>query len=331
MSETSAEYVITDATDLKNALQMLTQERKRADSLTDQLKVAKQQYVNIQLQLEQEEEAITNKLMKRLDQLRKEKLEMEAEEEVLTQTVERRLELASQEQEAIVGKLHKQLEQLKSEKAKLHSEKIALENHLEAEQEFIMNKLNKQVEKTRVEKMNLAKEKSDLQKQVSDLASSVERLKLDKVVLEQEMEMEEENITNRLQHQVDVLLASLKQVEAKLIAKGLSLAELGITMPPIEIPGAGARIARLSSSNVGLGRISSGSTSGTCVTMLGRNSSSNICYVPQLSGTSPSRSGSHSFPLVQTLSQTSGKQQVIQAVAQQGATAALVGQPRVTT
>lgn len=173
----------------------------------------------------QEEEAITNKLNKRLDILRKEKAEvimsmmmppslmritlislspkqMEAEEEAITSTLEKRLETASQQQEVIVSTLQKQLEQLKNEKAKLYSEKIALENHLEAEQEFIMNRLQKQVEKIRAEKMSLAKEKSDLRSHVLELTSSVERLKKDKVLLEMEMEMEEENITNRLQRQV---------------------------------------------------------------------------------------------------------------------------------
>lgn len=127
---------------------------------------------------------------------------MEAEEEAITSTLEKRLETASQQQEVIVSTLQKQLEQLKNEKAKLYSEKIALENHLEAEQEFIMNRLQKQVEKIRAEKMSLAKEKSDLRSHVLELTSSVERLKKDKVLLEMEMEMEEENITNRLQRQV---------------------------------------------------------------------------------------------------------------------------------
>ena len=72
---------------------------------------------------------------------------------------------------------------------------------------------------------------------MSDLASSVDRLKLDKVVLEQAMEEEEENITNRLQRQVDLLLASFRQVESKLQAKGSSLAELGVAPPCIDVPG----------------------------------------------------------------------------------------------
>ncbi len=53
-------------------------ERKRADSLADDLKLSKEQYVQLQSNLEQEEEAITNKLMKRLDQLKREKSEVSA-------------------------------------------------------------------------------------------------------------------------------------------------------------------------------------------------------------------------------------------------------------
>jgi len=60
---------------------------------------------------------------------------------------------------------------------------------------------------------------------------------MDKVVLEQEMEMEEETITNKLQRQVDLLLASFRHVEGKLQARGISLAELGVTPPVIEIKG----------------------------------------------------------------------------------------------
>lgn len=41
----------------------------------------------------------------------------------------------------------------------------------------------------------------------------------------------------RLQRQVDVLLASFWQIEAKLQAKGSSLSELGVMPPAIEVPG----------------------------------------------------------------------------------------------
>ena len=204
--------------------------------------------------------------------------------------------------------LQKQLEQLKGEKAKLHSEKIALENHLEAEQEFIMNRLQKQVDKIRSEKMSLAKEKSDLHSHVLELTSSVEKLKKDKVALEQEMEMEEENITNRLQRQVDALLSTLRQVDMKLQGRGMSLAELGIALPVAEIPGhMNAPMPRRSSGSIpivsGMGSLSRNS--------YGTAGSSFTATSPRyLGGTSPNRTssmaspGSHAFSPAMALKQS---------------------------
>jgi len=94
---------------LKRAKEQALHEKQRADGLELELKHAKEQYVAIQTQLEQEEEAITNKLIKRLDLLKKEKADMEAEEELLTTTLEKRLAQASREQEVVVGRLQKQV------------------------------------------------------------------------------------------------------------------------------------------------------------------------------------------------------------------------------
>lgn len=76
------------------------------------------------LQVEQEEEYITNKLMKRLEQLKNEKQSLANEVE--------------QEEEYLINNLQKRLE-------KLNNEKIDLERQLEAEQEYIVNKLQKKV------------------------------------------------------------------------------------------------------------------------------------------------------------------------------------------
>jgi len=46
--------------------------------------------------------------------------------------------------------------------------------------------------------------------QVADLGAAVDRLKREKVKLEQQMEMEEEGIVNRLQRQIETLLAKYK-------------------------------------------------------------------------------------------------------------------------
>ncbi len=46
--------------------------------------------------------------------------------------------------------------------------------------------------------------------QVADLGAAVDRLNREKVKLEQQMEMEEEGIVNRLQRQIETLLAKYK-------------------------------------------------------------------------------------------------------------------------
>jgi hypothetical protein len=66
---------------LAHALAQLAHEKQRADSLATDLRMAKEQYVAIQMQLEAEEEAITNKLIKRLDVLKREKAEVRGERE----------------------------------------------------------------------------------------------------------------------------------------------------------------------------------------------------------------------------------------------------------
>ena len=66
------------------------------------------------------------------------------------------------------------------------------------------------------EKRLLQNEKGDLQRQVAELAASVERLGKEKVVMEQQMEVEEENITNRLQRQLEHLYTTRRMLEERL-------------------------------------------------------------------------------------------------------------------
>ena len=64
--------------------------------------------------------------------------------------------------------------------------------------------------------------------QVSDLAASAERLHREHVVMmKSQMEIEEENIVNRLQRQIEMLLANYKALEAGLEARGLNIKDLG--------------------------------------------------------------------------------------------------------
>lgn len=83
-----------------------------------------------QMQLEAEEELITNKLIKRLNALK-------AEKEALAMQIE-------QEEEYISNKLQAKLDALARDK-------IVMENALEAEQEFIVNRLTRQLSEAKAE------------------------------------------------------------------------------------------------------------------------------------------------------------------------------------
>merc|ERR1711981_353572 len=127
--------------------------------------------------------------------------------------LQRQLEL---EQEYVVNKLEKKLNELNLEKAKLGKYKVDLENQLEQEQEHIVNKLQKKADKFLEEKLQLVSEKTDLQKQVRKLETQVSRLSSDKVVLENQLEVEEENIVNRLQRQLEEVMHKNRVLEKRL-------------------------------------------------------------------------------------------------------------------
>eukprot|EP00879_Flechtneria_rotunda_P000646 GHRR01000760.1.p1 GENE.GHRR01000760.1~~GHRR01000760.1.p1 ORF type:complete len:359 (+),score=134.38 GHRR01000760.1:317-1393(+) len=242
----SREELVQEACRLQAALD---KEKKVSNAYAEELRRTKEQNLAVQSQIEVEEECITNKLMKRLEQLKKEKQtlanEVEMEEELITNTLQKKLEQLNKEkvdlesrleieQEYVVNKLCKQLDQLSAEKAKLHKEKVDLENQLEAEQEYIMNKLQKQLEKLASEKGTLQRERTDMQRQCSELSAAVDKLNRDKVALENQMEMEEEKIVNRLQRQLEQLTSSYRALEQKLEARGLTLRDMGLQ--PNELP-----------------------------------------------------------------------------------------------
>lgn len=76
----------------------------------------------------------------------------------------------------------------------------------------------------------MQREKSNLQKQVQELDGSVDKLKLEKVLLEQQMEMEEENIVNRLQRQLDHVIHQYRTLERRMQARGLSPKDFGVQL-----------------------------------------------------------------------------------------------------
>ncbi|GLC44823.1 hypothetical protein PLESTB_001210100 [Pleodorina starrii] len=263
----------------KKLKELADYERRRADGLAEELRLAKEHNVVVQKQIEQEEEYITNKLMKRLDQLKKEKAvlasEVAQEEEFLANTLQKRLEKLTKEkvdlenrleaeQEYVVNKLRKAIDQLSVEKNKLMCEKVELENQLECEQEYILNRLQKQVDKLASDKLSLQKEKADLQRTVSDLAASVDKLNKDKVNLENMLEMEEESITNKLQRRLDGMLSNLRLIESKLEVKGITLKDLGISSSDMYTDW--SRVySRSPSSSHSIDRVLSGALSGGAV------------------------------------------------------------------
>lgn len=63
---------------------------------------------------------------------------------------------------------------------------------------------------------------------MKDLNRSVETLNREKVNLESAMEMEEENIVNRMQKQLDIVLERYHLLESKLKDKGIQLHDIGV-------------------------------------------------------------------------------------------------------
>lgn len=59
------------------------------------------------------------------------------------------------------------------------------------------------------------------------LDKSVDRLKSEKVSLESAMEMEEENIVNRMQRQLDHVLEKYHVLEGALESRGISMKDIG--------------------------------------------------------------------------------------------------------
>ncbi|GIL88171.1 hypothetical protein Vretimale_14088 [Volvox reticuliferus] len=262
----------------KKLKELADYERRRADGLAEELRLAKEHNVVVQKQIEQEEEYITNKLMKRLDQLKKEKAvlasEVAQEEEFLANTLQKRLEKLAKEkvdlenrleaeQEYVVNKLRKAIDQLSVEKNKLMCEKVELENQLECEQEYILNRLQKQVDKLASDKLALQKEKAELQRTVADLAASVDKLNKDKVNLENMLEMEEESITNKLQRRLEGVLANLRLIESKLEVKGITLKDLGISAADLHSDWPRVYSRSPSSTSHSIDRVLSGGISGS--------------------------------------------------------------------
>lgn len=220
----------------EEAVELLCKVTRERDYYRNELQEQKAQSLAAQNLVEQEEEYHINRMMKRLEGLREQQQnlanQVEQEEEFLTNNLQKRLKEVNNEkvvlenqleaeQEYIVNKLHKELDHLHGERAKLTREKVDLENQLEAEQEYIVNRLQKQVYQLNKEKRNLQAESAELHKQLDQLKISVSKLNKDKVNLENQMEMEEENIVNRLQRQLSHVMGQYRGLERHLDQSGI--------------------------------------------------------------------------------------------------------------
>lgn len=197
---------------LQEAKSQIEVERRRAAGYQGQLKTAKENHFNIQKQVEQEEEFLVNKLSKRLNQLKREK-----------QTLANEVE---QEEEYLVNNLQKRL-------AKVVKEKEELERRLEAETEYVVNKVKGKLEelareRTQLngEKAALLSEKEHLKAQVTDLAAAVQKINREKVMLENTLEAEEEQVVNRLQRELEAVVRNYHVLEHHLEAEGISVSSI---------------------------------------------------------------------------------------------------------
>jgi len=168
----------------------LETEKARHKSTTEELKRLKQQQVDLQLQVEVEEEHISNNLIKRINALKKEKqelaLQIEREEEYLTNTLQKKLQT-------------------------IQFEKVDLENKLEQEEEYIVNKLQKQLSELRDEKSKLEKKLEDESRSASgksfqDLTAEV-RILREKTISKDNVISQQIQQNNKLREEV----RSLKQ------------------------------------------------------------------------------------------------------------------------
>lgn len=156
--------------------------RERCKVLEKEVRLLKEKTIKNFVQMEAEEEGITNRVIKRLDEVKKEKerlaIEVEREEEMLTNKLQRKLRQVLQE-------------------------KIDIENQLEQEQENIINRYVREAEKTNTEKkqleekLNILSSKVDVEilQQLDKLTNYEGEEKLNNIQFSSPLDaMEKENI-----------------------------------------------------------------------------------------------------------------------------------------
>ncbi|CAN0057692.1 unnamed protein product, partial [Ectocarpus sp. 13 AM-2016] len=131
----------------------------------------KKEKEDLALEVEREEELLTNTLQKKLNQLRQEKVDLENQLE--------------REQEYVVNKLRKQLAQVTADK-----ERMAME--VEREEEFLTNKLVKQLDL-------LKEEKAAVEEQLAQEREEVKAVTAEKGELETLVEQGAKALLSKLQ------------------------------------------------------------------------------------------------------------------------------------
>lgn len=166
----------------------LDSEKKKNEKLLEKIQKLQSANLNLQLQVEEEEELITNKLIKKLDRLKKEK-------EHIVQQVE-------QEEELLTNTLHKKLQTLKNEK-------MVIENQLEQDKKYIINRLQRQYDLVVAEKNNMERkieqERSEALSQLRDTLNKIRSYSM------QDVSAEENDLLESLSEQV----VALQQLQDK--------------------------------------------------------------------------------------------------------------------
>eukprot|EP00475_Leptophrys_vorax_P024320 TRINITY_DN3354_c0_g1_i3.p1 TRINITY_DN3354_c0_g1~~TRINITY_DN3354_c0_g1_i3.p1 ORF type:complete len:194 (-),score=56.66 TRINITY_DN3354_c0_g1_i3:353-934(-) len=129
----------------------LARERAKSHALSEELIRLKEQQLRQHVEIEQEEEFITNKLLKTLRNLEKEKnqilMEIDREQEYLTNTLHRRM-------------------------SQIMREKKDLENQLKVEQDYISLNLQKKIDAVRAERTSILSE-SRTSQEVAELCTEL--------------------------------------------------------------------------------------------------------------------------------------------------------------
>jgi len=223
---------------------MLEGEKRRTVSLERQNVEMRKRMGIQQSQIEAEEELITNKLMARIEEIEKEKStlrqKVEKEESVmkqeksqleskLQQTVSHLARL-KQEKEMLVRQVEQEEEfltnTLQHKLSKVLAEKVEIENRLEQEQEYISNRLQKQVSDTQKEKAEMERRLEEEQAKVKHMEEEKKKLAAQLQSLQLHVEMEEENISNKLGKTVDAIKSEKEVLLHKLEKEKAAAAQL---------------------------------------------------------------------------------------------------------